>query len=319
MKIKSLIFAFILITGFLLIFGCGSKDGINTRDVNELWENQILRIATLITDLEEAKEPQRVTGAITAFTRGLEENIPQFNELYAKYPAFNERIQKETAKGDELSPETIEKKEAMIKLIAVGLFTENIGKIQSQRYQDQAGMREPLQKLAEIQATMNLGETLRSESEVGVQYNNLVGGRMSGSPKVQKFFDKLRKAGVTSMLKLTIREIIVMGKAIRAFINDKGYAPGVTELDELKTYEDFIPKYIDDEKSLRLEDAWGNYLYYKAEGSNYWIGSAGSDGNFLGFDQEGSYTEMEGNDVVLSNDRFIYFPQFKKNTAKDTQ
>lgn len=314
MKIYKLIISIILITGIAAISGCGSKDGINTENVNELWENQILRIETLLTSLEQAKESQQVSAAIAAFTRDLEENIPQFNDLYAKYPAFKERIEKETAEGKELSPETLEKKEAVTKAIAVGLFTQNIGKIQSQKYKDLTGMQEALQKLEEILNTMVLGENLRSEPEVGVLYNDLVAGRMTGSPKVRNFFEKLRKAGISSMLKITIRDMIVMGKAIKAFIADKGYAPKVTELDQLITYEDFIPKYIKDEKSLHLEDAWGNYLYYEADGSNYRIGSAGSDGKFEGFAQKGSYTEMEGKDVILSNDRFIYFPRFKKNT-----
>lgn len=312
MKIYKPVLSFILITGIVLIFGCGSKDGIDTDDVNELWEKQILEIETLITQLEQAKHTQQITDAVTAFTRDLEKNIPRFNELYAKYPAFKERVQKQEAKGEELSTDTREKKDAMIKLIAVGLFTENIGKIQAQKYKDQGEMEEALKKLAEVQSMLYLDETLRNEPEVGVQYNNLVGGRMTGSPKVQPFFEKLHMAGLTSMLKMTIRNMIVMGKAIKAYITDKGYAPKVAELDQLKTYEDFIPKYIKDEKSLPLEDAWGNYLYYKAEGSNYWIGSAGSDGKFRGFAQKGSYTEMEGKDVILSNDRFIYFPQFKK-------
>jgi len=312
MKLYKPIVLLILVTGILLVPGCGSKDGIDTDDVNELWENQILGIETLITQLEQAKHTQQVTDAVTAFTRDMEKYIPRFNELYAKYPAFKERVQKQEAEGGELSADTREKKEAMIKLIAVGLFSENIGKIQAQKYKDQADMQEALQKLAEVQSTLYLDETLRNEPEVGVQYNNLVGGQMTGSPKVRPFFEKLRMAGLTSMLKMTIRDMIVMGKAIKTFITDKGYAPKVTELDQLKTYEDFIPRYIKDEKSLPLEDAWGNYLYYKAEGSNYWLGSAGSDGEFRGFAQKGSYTEMEGKDVILSNDRFIYFPQFKK-------
>ncbi len=319
MKIYKLIIALTLIAIIAPNIGCGSKDGINTNDVNELWENQILQIEALITGLEQAKEPQQITTAITTFTQNLEKNIPQFNDLFSKYPAFKEQMQKQKSGGGEPSQNTLEKNETMIKLIAVGLFTENIGKIQIQKYENNPNMKTTLQNLAKIQDTMYLDENLRNQTDVAIQYNNLVNGKMTGSPKVQHFFEKLRKAGITSMLKITIRNMVVIGKAIKNFIDDNGYAPKITDIDQLKSYQNFIPKYIEDEDSLPLEDAWGNYLYYEADGKNYRIGSAGSDGKFLGFEQKGSYTEMEGKDIILSDDRFIYFPQFKKNTGNTTQ
>lgn len=317
MKRITWILSLVLAAGLILNTGCGSKDGIDTDDVNELWEQQILHIDTLVTGLSEAKETQQITGAIDDFARKLEELIPEFNELYAKYPAFKERMEKEKTEENKLSDKTLAKNEAMAKLIVVGLFTENIIKIQENKYKGQADIRDALQKLVTLQATMNIDDNLKGEAEVGVQYNNLVSGRMTGSPKVQKFFEKLRKASVTSTLKVTIRNMIQLGRAIHAYRAERGYPPKITEIDQLKTYEDFISKYAADGTHLPLEDGWGNYLYYKTDENDYWLGSAGSDGRFEGFAQKGMYTDVEGKDVILSNGRFIYYPQLDKNPGEN--
>ena len=316
MKRITWILSFILAAGLILNTGCGSKDGIDTDDVNELWEQQILNIDTLITGLSEAKETQQITGAIDDFSQKLEKIIPEFNELYAKYPAFKERMEKEKSEDNKLSEKTLAKNEAMAKLIVVGLFTENIIKIQENKYKNQADIRDALQKLVTLQATMKIDESLKGETEVGIQYNKLVSGLMTGSPKVQEFFERLRKASVTSTLKITIRNMIQLGRAIHAYRTEHGYAPKVAEIDQLKTYEDFIPKYSVEGTPLHLEDGWGNYFYYKTEGNDYWLGSAGSDGHFEGFDQKGKYTDVEGKDVILSNGRFIYYPQLDKTPGE---
>lgn len=317
MKRITWILSLVLAAGLILNTGCGSKDGIDTDDVNELWEQQILHIDTLLTGLSEAKETRQITEAIDDFSKKLEETIPEFNELLAKYPAFKERMEKEKSENNTLSEKTLAKNEALAKLIVVGLFTENIIKIQENKYKDQADIRDALKKLVTLQGTMKIDEPLKGEAEVGVQYNNLVTGQMTGSPKVQKFFEKLHQASVTSTLKITIRKMIQLGRAIHAYRTERGYAPKVTEIDQLKTYEDFISKYSEGGTPLPLDDGWGNYLYYKTEGNDYWLGSAGSDGRFEGFDQKGMYTDVEGKDVILSNGRFIYYPKLDKNPGEN--
>jgi len=70
-------------------------------------------------------------------------------------------------------------------------------------------------------------------------------------------------------------------------------------------------------KKLLLKDAWGNDFYFKSDENNWWIGSAGSDGLFEGFDQEGDYKHLDedGNDISSGKDiifsgkgGFVYGP-----------
>ncbi len=304
---------FVLIAGLLISTGCKKREEIEYDWVNELWEQQIVQIDTYISNMEKAKDAEETAAAIDTFTQDLDEIIPRFNVLFDKYPAFKEKIKKERAEQGKLTSETRKNEEAMAKLIAVGLFTETIVKMRMRKFKDRPVVVEARQRLIEIQKKMKLDDSFKKDVEAGDQYSKLVAGQMTGSPKVEEFFKKLRRASVTSRLKITMRNIFLLGRAIEAFKSDYTYAPKVTELDQLKTYADFVPKYI---KELPLEDGWGNYLYYKEEGANYWIGSAGSDGNFLGFAQKGFYTEFEGTDVIYSNGRFICAPKMGKASKK---
>ncbi len=308
MKRNVLLLISILTAGLLISTGCGGRDEIKYGQVNELWEQQIVQIDIYIRSMGKVKNAEEAAAAIDTFARNLDEIIPRFNELFEKYPAFKVKVEKERAEQAESSQETLKKEEAMAKLIAVGLFTETIVKMKVSKFKDRPVVEEARQRLIEIQRKMKLYDSLKNEVEAGYQYSKLVVGQMTGSPMVEKFFKKLRRAGVTSRLKITMRNIFLLGRAIEAFKSDYAYAPKVKELAQLKNYADFVPKYI---KALPLEDGWGNYLYYKAEGSNYWIGSAGSDGNFLGFAQKGFYTDFEGNDVIYSNGGFICAPSLK--------
>lgn len=308
MKINVLLLISILIAGLLVSTGCGGRDEIKYDQVNELWEQQIVQIDIYISSMEKLKNAEEAAAAIDTFARNLDEIIPRFNELFEKYPAFKVKVEKERAEQTKPSQEILKKEEAMAKLIAVGLFTETIVKMKVSKFKDRPVVVKARQRLIEIQRKMKLYDSLKNEVEAGYQYSKLVVGQMTGSPMVEKFFKKLRRASVTSRLKITMRNIFLLGRAIEAFKSDYPYAPKVKELDQLENYADFVPKYI---KELPLEDGWGNYLYYKAEGADYWIGSAGSDGNFLGFAQKGFYIDFEGNDVIYSNGGFICAPNLK--------
>jgi hypothetical protein len=308
MKRNVLFLISILTAGLLISTGCGERDEIEYDRINELWEQQIVQIDIYVGNMEKVKSAEEAAAAIDTFTRNLDEIIPRFNGLFEKYPAFKVKVEKERAEQGELTSETLKNEEAMAKLIAVGLFTETIVNMGMRKFKDRPVVVEARQRLIEIQKKMKLDDSFKKNVEAGVQYGKLVEGQMTGSPKVEKFFKKLRRASLTSRLKITMRNIFLLGRAIEVFKTDYTYAPKVTELDQLKTYADFVPKYI---KALPLEDGWGNYLYYKAEGANYWIGSAGSDGNFRGFAQKGFYTDFEGNDVIYSNGGFICAPNLK--------
>lgn len=73
-------------------------------------------------------------------------------------------------------------------------------------------------------------------------------------------------------------------------------------------------------RKLLLKDAWGNDFYLKTDDKTWWIGSAGSDGQFTGFDQAGGYRHLDekgndnsgGKDIIFSGERgFIYGPEVK--------
>lgn len=65
-------------------------------------------------------------------------------------------------------------------------------------------------------------------------------------------------------------------------------------------------------EQIPLKDAWGNEYLYKHQNEKYWIASAGSDGKFEGFGQNGVYLDTEkeiaGKDIIISNTGFVYFP-----------
>jgi len=70
---------------------------------------------------------------------------------------------------------------------------------------------------------------------------------------------------------------------------------------------DFLPK-------LQEVDAWGNKLIYKvdAQGQQYWLASAGSDGRFDGFDQKGEYSELAGKDIIFVDSMPVFVPRIPR-------
>lgn len=77
------------------------------------------------------------------------------------------------------------------------------------------------------------------------------------------------------------------------------------------TFPEFYLEQIPDDQ-VPLKDAWGNDFIYKSQNEKFWFASAGSDGKFEGFQQNGAYIdadkEIAGKDIIISNEGFIYFP-----------
>lgn len=310
-----------LIIGFLLCPGCGKKDDIDYEQANTLWEQQIILIDNYISEVEGSTKPEITVKAMDTFARGLDNLVPPLNELFVKYPAFKAKINKETEKSTSLNGETQKKQEIMLKLFAVGLFTESLVKMKENQLKAIPEMDAAQKRLLAVYEKLKLDNSLKTETGVTDVYNRLVQGEITGNknPKVEKFFEKLRKAGITSRLKITMRNMYILGLAIESFKADYFYVPDIVDVDQLKTYGDFVSKYlsryIKAGQPLPLDDGWGNYFYYKSADRDYWIGSGGSDGYFSGFDQKGMYTDLERSDVIYSNGKFIYFPQLNEKTA----
>jgi hypothetical protein len=116
-------------------------------------------------------------------------------------------------------------------------------------------------------------------------------------------------------LRATMGDMKTIGLAMKAFIEDWAYAPKTESIRELETCSvthqgkvyRFSPFYI---KVVPTKDAWDHYFFYKADGKDYWIGSGGSDGQFDGFDQQGTWDSKndQGQDIVFSNGTFVYGP-----------
>lgn len=59
------------------------------------------------------------------------------------------------------------------------------------------------------------------------------------------------------------------------------------------------------------QDAWQKDFFYRAgaDGQGYALASAGSDGKFLGFEQRGDYTALQGQDIVMKNAELVFSPR----------
>jgi hypothetical protein len=95
-----------------------------------------------------------------------------------------------------------------------------------------------------------------------------------------------------------------IGMSVEAYSVDNYDCPNVATLGELKAK--LFPTYI---RSLPEKDPWGNpYIYKYVEKEVYMIGCGGSDGKFDGFEQKGTYSTYEGQDIIFSQGEFVLHP-----------
>jgi len=119
--------------------------------------------------------------------------------------------------------------------------------------------------------------------------------------------------------KITMEDLKVFQEAILDYIFDNKEAPQAETMEELLqldvgnglTFASFFLNEIDEDKIPR-NDAWGNDFLYKYQKEQFWIASPGNDGEFEGFEQKGVYLdtgeELEGKDIIITNDGFVFFP-----------
>jgi hypothetical protein len=92
------------------------------------------------------------------------------------------------------------------------------------------------------------------------------------------------------------------------------YAIEVYLLDEMEPppqLADMAPTYIEE---ATLLDVWGKRFLYKVDTQNntFWLASGGSDGQFQGFDQKGTYIDLNGQDIIYSYENgFVFQPEFR--------
>jgi hypothetical protein len=138
----------------------------------------------------------------------------------------------------------------------------------------------------------------------------------SAEPASKKLIDVLTQLGeqvspneMQAKYGQTMDLIRRIGSAMEAFITDHAEPPSGDSIYQLMKTKGLIPVYL---KIPIFQDAWGNDLYYQSRMDrgrrSYWIGSGGSDGSFVGFEQEWTQQSTAGIDVIYSNGEFILYP-----------
>lgn len=117
----------------------------------------------------------------------------------------------------------------------------------------------------------------------------------------------------------TMKNLETLRTGMLDYLNDFKDAPKAKTFKEMiaqdvgngLTFPEFYLEQIPEDQ-VPLKDAWGNDFIYKSQNEKFWFASAGSDGKFEGFEQEGVYLDTDkdiaGKDIIISNEGFIYFP-----------
>ena len=292
---KNVVVAFLIMSGIALMLmntAC-RQERVKFEEAQAIWEQQVGAINAYIDGMAKSGTSREMVEKIDAFTNEMEELIPKINQLLVKFSSD----EAEAGKSEN---------ETMAKLMAVVRFTENLGKMNVRKYKDDPEVMKAREKLSFTFTNIKDENLTIDEEAIKAEYSNLVEGRITGGENLENLSTKLGNASLSSKMKITMAILHTTGRGIQSFINDYDYAPDVKKLDELNYYKNFVPLYM---KQLSTKDAWGNDLYYKADGDNFWVGSAGSDGKFEGFDQQGHYSDLAGRDIILTGTEFIYGPK----------
>jgi len=105
--------------------------------------------------------------------------------------------------------------------------------------------------------------------------------------------EKLAEVKVDNKIAIVLGDLKSVEIALEAYKIDLAEVPKVESFLELKEVKKFVNSYI---KKLPLKDPWGNYYFYKYDKTNpekYWIGSAGKDGKFDGFEKKKKKTRKK--------------------------
>ncbi len=129
----------------------------------------------------------------------------------------------------------------------------------------------------------------------------------------------LKIVGIIEEYHRTMKDMKSLGETISDYVDYHRKAPEVKTLKELLQMDcgnglTFLEFFFDDvaEEKVPLKDFWGNDFLYQYQDHRFWIASAGSDGEFKGFEQTGVYplqdSYLRGKDIILSNNGFTVFP-----------
>lgn len=92
---------------------------------------------------------------------------------------------------------------------------------------------------------------------------------------------------------LTCDRIATITVALDEAFEEATMVPDATLAVHLK---DLVDRYASD---VIYKDAWGNDLLFQfGDGAEFYVASAGSDGRFAGFDNQGFYSSLPGQDII---------------------
>lgn len=278
----------------LLVAGC-RKDTLDIERVGNLVEDQSILIQKYVDGIQMAGKLEDVTTRMQEYLEGIHRLTPDINSHL------------ETARrcGDRL---TDAQKAILARMISVLRLMENIVQMDLQRFGNHSQIADIQASLAEAYKEIDVANLPLEDERIRIAYNDLIEGRILGDGALANLSRQMGRASVKSRLKITMRTISNLGEELDRYVKKFGSAPEVDSINDLHLYPNYSPYF----KDLTLMDAWGRPLYYRADGPRFWIASAGSDGEFQGFEQQGVYRDYSGRDVIFSGKRFLYWPDFRR-------
>ncbi|MBN1197252.1 MAG: type II secretion system protein GspG [Candidatus Aminicenantes bacterium] len=280
---------------FLLVAGCRNST-LDVARVENLLEDQSILIQKYIDGIQMAGKLEDVTARMQEYLDGIHRLTPDIN------------LHLDTARrsGNTL---TDPQKNALARMISLLRLMDFLVQMDLQRFGNHSRIAEMQTGLVEAYQQIDVSNLPVEEERIRQAYNDLLEGRIRGDGAMANLSRHMGRASLTSKLKITMRTIMQLGEAVDQYVAEYGVAPEVESINDLHLYPRFAAYFRD----LILKDAWGNDFYYRADGARFWIASAGSDGEFQGFDQEGVYRDYSGRDLIFSGKRFVFWPDFRRS------
>lgn len=278
----------------LLIAGC-RKNTLDVERVENLLEDQSILIQKYIDGIQMAGKLEDVTGRMQEYLEGIHRLTPDINYHLDAARSSRDRL-------------TEAQKKVLARMVGVLRLMDNLVQMDLQRFGNHSRIAEMQKSLAAAYQEIDVSDLPLEEEQIKKAYDDLMEGRIQGDGALANLARQMGKASVRSKLKITLRIVADLGKAVNEYVEEYGFAPEIDSVNDLHLYPRFAPYFRD----LTIKDAWGNDLYYRADGPRFWIASAGSDGKFQGFDQEGVYRDYSGRDLIFSGKRFVFWPDFRR-------
>jgi len=282
------------VAAIMITTGCRNR-ALNVGRVENLLEDQSILIQKYIDGIQMAGKLADVTDRMDEYLKGIRRLTPDINHHL------------DTARriGSDL---TDRQRAALARMVSVLRLMEHLVQMDLKRFGNHSRISEMQASLVAAYREINVADLPLEEEDIRRSYNELLEGRIRGDGALANLSRQMGRASMTSKLKITMRIIMDLGKALDRYVEEYGFAPDIDSIGDLHLYPRFKPYFQD----LLLKDAWGNFLRYRADGARFWIASMGSDNEFQGFEQEGTYRVYEGRDVVFSGGRFQYWPDFRR-------